>query len=70
MLFRSPVFVPGEHHKFDKNTILPFIPFSESDETKEKKKGAYSKVYPVKIHPAHHEFPEIQSEVSTKAAHF
>ncbi|KAH8591246.1 hypothetical protein B0O99DRAFT_744661 [Bisporella sp. PMI_857] len=58
----APVFVPGENHKFDKNTILPFVPFSENDETKEKKQGAYSKVYPVKIHPAHHGFPEIQSE--------
>lgn len=63
----APVFVQGEHHIFDKNTILPFVPFSENDETKEKKQGAYSKVYPVKIHPAHHEFPDIQSEVCKEA---
>jgi hypothetical protein len=52
----APVFKFGKRHKFDVNTILPFIPFPMNNETKEKKQGAYSKVYPVKIHHAHERF--------------
>jgi hypothetical protein len=58
----APVFVPGERHVFDAKTILPFVPFPEDIETQEKKQGAYSKVYPVIIHPAHHVFPDNPSE--------
>ncbi len=67
----APVFIPRERHKFDANITLPFVPFSENDETKEKKHGAYSKVYPVRIHPAHHEFStDIQLEVCNKPRSF
>lgn len=63
-----PVFGPGERYVFDAKTILPFVPFPEGVETQEKKQGAYSKVYPVIIHPAHHDFSDNHSETIASIA--
>jgi hypothetical protein len=52
----APVFEDKEHYELDHNTVLPFIPFKSSAETMERKQGGYSEVYPVCVHPAHHQF--------------
>lgn len=52
----APVFEDKQHYELDENTILPFIPFKSNPETAKKKEGAYSEVYAVRLHPAHHEF--------------
>ncbi|KAG4438024.1 hypothetical protein IFR05_006483 [Cadophora sp. M221] len=53
----APVFRLNEDlYELDDKAVLPFLPF-ESHEL-ERKQGGYSEVYPVRIHPAHHEFWE------------
>jgi hypothetical protein len=52
----SPVFKEQEHYELDDKTILPFIHFESTPDANGKTQGAYSEVYPVHIHPAHHEF--------------
>lgn len=52
----APVFDDKEHYELDDNIILPFIPFKTNAETEQKKEGAYSEVYAVRCHPAHHSF--------------
>jgi hypothetical protein len=52
----SPVFKYGEHHFLDEKSVLPFVPLNSKDESLSKKQGGYSEVYPVRIHPAHHNF--------------
>ncbi len=52
----APVFVDKRHYDLYDNTILPFIPFRSDIETKEPKQGGYSEVYPVRVHPSHHQF--------------
>ena len=54
----APVFDETEHYELDDNIILPFIPFKTNVETERKKEGAYSEVYAVRCHPAHHSFQE------------
>ena len=51
----APVFQDKEHYNLDENVILPFMKFKAS-ETQQAKQGGYSEVFPVRIHPAHHEF--------------
>ncbi|TVY43939.1 Calcium/calmodulin-dependent protein kinase type 1D [Lachnellula occidentalis] len=53
----APVFQDKEHYNLDENAILPFIKI-KSFETQQAKQGGYSEVFPVRIHPAHHEFWE------------
>ena len=55
----SPVFKDQEHYDLDDKTILPFINFESTPDANGKTQGAYSEVYPVCIHPAHHEFGEM-----------
>jgi hypothetical protein len=50
----APVFEYGGHYSLDEKTILPYV--YPSDEDIGEKRGGYSKVYPVCIHPAHHDF--------------
>ena len=53
----APIFsFPGQHHKFDDNIVLPYVDLGDAG------LGAYSKVYRVKIHPAHAKL--IQEKVS------
>jgi len=54
----APVFGDKTHYELDDNIILPFIPFKANAETEKKKEGAYSEVYAVRCHPAHHSFWE------------
>jgi len=58
----APVFKDQKHYDLDDNTILPFIPFKSNPEIQEPKQGGYSEVYPVCVHPSHHQFWE-HSEV-------
>lgn len=59
----APVFRDKEHYELDDNVILPFIPFKTNADTAQKE-GGYSKVYAVRLHPAHHRFWESsESEV-------
>jgi hypothetical protein len=51
----APVFEEKEHYELDEKTILPFVHFDGCDEIKPTQ-GAYSEVYPVRVHPAHHDF--------------
>ncbi|TVY20106.1 Cyclin-dependent kinase 6 [Lachnellula arida] len=53
----APVFQDKKHYNLDENAILPFMKF-KSSETQQAKQGGYSEVFPVRIHPAHHEFWE------------
>jgi hypothetical protein len=53
----APVFQDKKHYNLDENAILPFMKFKAS-ETQQAKQGGYSEVFPVRIHPAHHEFWE------------
>jgi hypothetical protein len=59
----SPVFKYGNHYPLDEKTVLPFIPLDPDDASLGKKQGGYSEVYPVRIHPAHHEFWKSSREV-------
>lgn len=52
----SPVFEEQQHYDLDDKTILPFVPFEFAPAANGKTQGACSEVYPVCIHPAHHEF--------------
>src|SRR5204863_9098655 len=52
----APVFKDQKHYDLDDNTILPFIPFKSDPEIQEPKQGGYSEVYPVCVHPSHHQF--------------
>ncbi|EON60848.1 CMGC/CDK protein kinase [Coniosporium apollinis CBS 100218] len=52
----APVFKDKRHYNLHDNTILPFIPFKPDAETEEPKQGGYSEVYPVRVHPSHHQF--------------
>ena len=53
----APVFRLNEDlYRLDDKTVLPFIPLGHSSNELEHKQGGYSEVYPVRIHPAHHEF--------------
>lgn len=51
-----PLFKEGEHLELDPNIDLPFVNFEGSVEVKKPKRGAYSGVYAVHVHPCHHEF--------------
>jgi hypothetical protein len=59
----APVFKYGDHKSLDEKTVLPFIPLDANDASLEKKQGGYSEVYPVRIHPAHHEFWQCSAPV-------
>lgn len=50
----APEFREGEHHNFDGNAMLPFTARGQTI------KGGFSRVYFVKIHPAHHNFSRIK----------
>jgi hypothetical protein len=52
----APIFEDKGYYDLDDKTILPFVPFDPGREIPEKKQGGYSEVFPVRIHPAHHEF--------------
>lgn len=52
----AAVFQSGEYHELGENVVLPFVHFDADDETTTAKRGGYSEVYPVRIHPAHHDF--------------
>lgn len=49
------VFEDKQHYILDDNIILPFMKFKAS-ETQQAKQGGYSEVFPVRIHPTHHNF--------------
>jgi hypothetical protein len=66
----APVFREREHYELEDKAILPFIPFNSHVETQEAKQGGYSEVYPVRIHPAHHEFWEPHSSEVCKFTRF
>jgi hypothetical protein len=59
----APVFKEGKHCSLDEKTVLPFMPLDPYDATLGKKQGGYSEVYPVRIHPAHHNFWKSSGEV-------
>lgn len=66
----APIFEDKVHHDLDDKTILPFVPLDADIETPEKKQGGYSEVFPVQIHPAHHEFwqslgPKVRETLTT-----
>ncbi|CZR67922.1 uncharacterized protein PAC_17821 [Phialocephala subalpina] len=53
----SPVFkLNKEPYELNDKTILPFVDFEMPEGIETKKQGGYSEVYPVRVHPAHHEF--------------
>ncbi|CZR57585.1 uncharacterized protein PAC_07474 [Phialocephala subalpina] len=55
----SPIFkLHQELYEFDDRTILPFVRLHEGP-----RQGGYSEVYPVRIHPSHHEFWESTGSV-------
>lgn len=58
----APVFKEGAHYELDDKEMLPFIPFTDNDNVPETKRGGYSEVYPVRVHPSHHEFWENKSK--------
>ncbi|KAL2063167.1 hypothetical protein VTL71DRAFT_6239 [Oculimacula yallundae] len=47
-----------ELYELDDKAVLPFVSVELHGEELESKHGGYSEVYPVRIHPAHHEFWE------------
>ncbi|KAE9377375.1 kinase-like protein [Stipitochalara longipes BDJ] len=54
----SPLFKYGEHYSLDEKAVLPFVSLDANEASLGKKQGGYSEVYPVRIHPAHHDFWE------------
>jgi len=53
----APVFRLNEDlYALDDKTILPFLTLERRGYELEPKQGGYSEVYPVRIHPAHHDF--------------
>jgi hypothetical protein len=66
----SPVFKDQEHYNLDDKAILPFINFESTPDANGKTQGAYSEVYPVCIHPAHHEFGEMSDSKVRQACLF
>jgi hypothetical protein len=58
----APVFEEKAHYDLDEKTILPFVAFNHSGEMKPMQ-GGYSEVYPVRVHPAHHDFWKTGPEV-------
>ena len=52
----APKFKTLEHHEFEEDVILPFLALSEEEKKIRPKQGTYSEVFPVRIHPAHHDF--------------
>lgn len=52
----SPFFEDKKHYELDDKTILPFIRFKAGSDIQRPIQGGYSEVYPVRIHPAHHDF--------------
>lgn len=53
----APVFrLHEELYSLDAKVVLPFMPLRDDEAELEPKQGGYSEVYPVRIHPAHHEF--------------
>lgn len=67
----APVFKYGHHYPLDEKTVLPFIQLNPNDAGLDKKQGGYSEVYPVRIHPAHHQFWKSRGQVrdSSNATH-
>ncbi len=60
----APVFKLNEEtYELHDKTILPFIFFEPPEGIEGKKQGGYSEVYPVRVHPAHHEFWESSGSV-------
>lgn len=53
----SPIFKVGRHYELNENAVLPFVPFTH-DKSTPPKQGGNSEVFPVRIHPAHHDFWE------------
>jgi hypothetical protein len=53
----AAIFHKGQHYSFKEETILPFMKFKPS-EVLQPKEGKHSEVFPVRIHPAHHDFWE------------
>lgn len=65
----APVFTLNDELKeLDEKMILPFMLLEPSIEEAERREGAYSEVYPVRIHPAHHEFWESIGDVRIVSA--
>lgn len=60
----APMFEEKEHYELDEKTILPFVRLEKNEEI-QSAQGAYSEVYPVRIHPAHHRFWKTRPEVGT-----
>ncbi|KAH9211752.1 kinase-like domain-containing protein [Leptodontidium sp. 2 PMI_412] len=55
----APIFRLNEDlYDLDVKTVLPFVPVELRGDELARKQGGYSEVYPVRIHPAHHEFWE------------
>ncbi|KAM3075309.1 hypothetical protein ACMFMG_007249 [Clarireedia jacksonii] len=50
----APVFEGEKHRELNSMDLLPFLPLEDSENIQ--KRGAYGKVYPVRIHPSHHKF--------------
>jgi hypothetical protein len=57
----APVFEEKVHYELDEKTILPFVKFKGEAKLMQ---GGYSEVYPVRIHPAHHDFWKAGLEVN------
>jgi hypothetical protein len=55
---RAPTFKSLDHHDFDDDDVLPFVALKEEEKQIPSKQGSYSEVFPVRIHPAHHDFWE------------
>jgi hypothetical protein len=51
----APIFEDKRHYELHDNTILPFLHF-EPSKIPMSIQGGYSEVYPVRVHPSHHQF--------------
>lgn len=59
----APVFKELEYHEFENEAILPFLPLDPTQHHTPRH-GGYSRVFPVRIHPDHHDFwPRANAEV-------
>ncbi|KAJ8067310.1 hypothetical protein OCU04_004665 [Sclerotinia nivalis] len=53
----APVFRYNEHYYFEKEVVLPFLPFEPKEQEGDiPQSGSYGEVYPIRLHPSHHYF--------------
>lgn len=59
----APIFTNLQHANLERNVVLPFLELPAAYPTHQ---GGYSRVFPVRIHPDHHDFWEHNPQVRIK----